>query len=190
MADSARRGFVPTRSLAGGGSGALRSKLYHTSANRSSPLFVGDAVSMAAAQGELIRTTSASADSTNYVGIVQALYDTNKKPLQGTGRIFLNTSVAGWVGVMDDPNAVLLVECETTIDQSRVGAVAWINVSANSLSSATGISKTSVNLTSAAGGIPLFRIIGLAPTEVAVTADGSLNNDVEIVAIDGLFRSH
>jgi hypothetical protein len=127
MSDSQRRGFVPTRSLTGGGSGALRHKLYHTSANRSTPIFLGDAVSLSG--GELI-------------------------------------------------------------DQSRVGAVAWLNVSANSQSSATGISKTCVNLTSAAGGNPLFRVVGLAPGEVAVTADGSLNNQVEVIAIDGIYRSH
>jgi hypothetical protein len=188
MSDSQRRGFVPTRSLTGGGSGALRHKLYHTSANRSTPIFLGDAVSLSG--GELIRSSTGSADSTNFVGIAMGLYDTNKKPLQGTGRIFLNTSVAGYVDVMDDPTAILTVECETCIDQSRVGAVAWLNVSANSQSSATGISKTCVNLTSAAGGNPLFRIVGLAPGEVAVTADGSLNNQVEVVAIDGIYRSH
>lgn len=186
MAERAPRGFVPTRSLVGGGCGSLRHKLYHTSANRAHPLFIGDPVSMTG--GEIVRTTGTSSDSTTFVGVVAGLYDTNKKPLQGTGRIFLNTSVAGYVDVMDDPNAVFLVECETTIDQSRVGAVAWVNVSAGN--SATGISRYNVNLTSAAGGNALFRVVGLGPTEVAVTADGSLNNDVEVVAIDGIYRSH
>jgi hypothetical protein len=186
MAQNRRTGFTPSRSLAGGGSGALRSKLYHTSANRGHPLFIGDPVTLTG--GEIVRTTGTSSDSTNFVGIVQGVYDTNKKPLQGAGRVFLNTSVAGWVDVMDDPNAVFEVQCETSIDQSRVGAVAWVNVTAGN--SATGISRYCVNLTSANGGNPLFRVVGLAPREVAVTADGSVDNLVEVVAIDGIYRSH
>lgn len=185
MADNARRGFVPTRSM-NGASGALRHKLYHTSANRGHPLFIGDPVSMTV--GEIVRTTGASAESTTFVGVVAAVLDTNKKPLQGTDKVYLNTSVAGWVDVIDDRDAVFTVECETTIDQSRIGAVAWVNVTAGN--SATGISRYCVNLTSAAGGIPLWRIVGLAPTEVAVTADGSVNNDIEVVAIDGIYCSH
>ena len=184
MAQNRRTGFTPSRSLAGGGSGALRSKLYHTSANRSTPLFIGDAVSMSG--GEIVVTQGTSALGQSYVGIVQGVYDTNKKPLQGTGRVYLNTSVAGWVDVMDDRNAVLEVQCETTIDQSRVGAIAWINVTAGN--SATGISRQCVNLTSAAGAFPLFRIVGLAPREVATSADGSVDNLIEVIAIDGLYH--
>jgi hypothetical protein len=186
MSVSRKTGFTPSRSLAGGGSGALRSKLYHTSANRGHPLFIGDPVSMTG--GEIVRTTGTSSESTSFVGIVQGVYDTNKKPLQGTGRVYLNTSVAGWVDVCDAPDAIFEVQCETSIDQSRVGAVAWVNASGGN--SATGISRYTVNLTSAAGGNPLFRIVGLAPREVAVTADASLDNLVEVVAIDGLYRSH
>lgn len=186
MATSAKKGFVPSRHLTGG-SNAPRTKLYEADGNRGHTLAVGDPVRLAA--GYVVRQTNASADSTNYLGVVRAVYDSNKKPLtfsMPTRPPYLNTSVAGWVDVIDDPNMTYIVECATSVGPSDIGGAVWVD--ATVANSATGISQYTVTLTTAAGGNPQWRIIGLAPTEIASTAAGSPNNRIEVAAVAGLFK--
>ena len=186
MATSAPKGFVPARHMSGG-TNASRTKLYETAGNRASTLGVGDPVVLSS--GYIVRQTNASADSTNYIGVVRAVYDSNKRPLtfsQPTRPPYLNVSVAGWVDVIDDARMSYIVECDTSVGPSNIGAVAW--VSAVAVNSATGISQYTVTLTSAAGGTPQWRVIGLAPTDAVTTAAGFANNRIEVLAINGLLK--
>lgn len=185
MSDSARRGFIPIRSQVGG-TGALRTRLYETTANLLAPLGVGDPVSFIS--GVIQRWTTAAASA--FVGVVTAVYNTDKRPLTHnlpTRAAYLNTSTAGWVQVCDDPHAVYVVECATSIGLSNIGQSVDVNVS--SLNSATGISRAHIaNATAAGATTPdSFRIIGLAPSEIAVTAAGSPNNDIEVTPILHIF---
>lgn len=186
MATSAKKGFVPSRHL-NAVTGAPRTKLYEADGNRAHTLAVGDPVILTA--GFVVRQTNASADSTNFLGVVRAVYDTNKRPLtfsMPTRPPYLNTSVAGWVDVIDDPNMTYIVECATSVGPSNIGGAVYVDATA--VNSATGISQYVVTLTSAAGGNAQWRILGLAPTEIASTAAGSGNNRIEVAAVAGLFK--
>ena len=186
MATSARKGFVPARHMSGG-TGASRTKLYQAAEARAHTLAVGDPVVLSG--GFVVRQTNASADSTNFLGVIRAVYDTNKRPLtfsQPTRPPYLNVSVAGWVDVIDDARMSYIVQCDTSIGPSNIGGVVWVDATA--ANSATGISQYIVTPTSAAGGIPQWRIIGLAPTDLVTSAAGSINNRIEVVAINGLLK--
>lgn len=186
MATSNRKGFIPSRHLTGG-SNAPRTKLYEAAEARAHTLAVGDPVVLSG--GFVVRQTDASADSTNFLGVIRAVYDTNKRPLtfsMPTRPPYLNTSVAGWVDVIDDPTMTYIVQCATSVGPSNIGATVWVDATA--VNSATGISQYVVTLTSALGGNPQWRILGLAPTEIASTAAGSSNNRIEVAPVAGLFK--
>jgi len=184
MADSARRGFVPIRSQVGG-SGALRSRLYETTANLLAPLGVGDPVVLIS--GVVQRWTTAAASA--FIGVVKGVYNSDKRPLTHnlpTRAAYLNTSTAGWVDVIDDPAAVWEVECATSIGLSNVGQMCDVNISG--LNSASGISRFHIQNATADAVMNTFRIIGLSPREIASTTAGSPNNDIEVVAGIHLWR--
>ena len=181
-----KRGFTPIRGQVGGSS-SFRSRLYEARELRDHPLSIGEPVTLQA--GFVQRATAGSAAATNFIGVVKALYNADKRPLTHslpTRAAYLNTSVAGWVEVYDDPKQAYQVQCVDSVGPSNIGGVAWIETSA--VDSATGVTRTHVILTSVAGGTPLFRIIGLAPSELAVTTAGSPNNNIEVVPIAGLFN--
>lgn len=186
MATSRRKGFVPARHLTGG-SNAPRTKLYQAAEARAHTLAVGDPVVLSG--GFVARQTDASADSTNFLGVIRAVYDTNKRPLtfsQPTRPPYLNVSVAGWVDVIDDPDMTYIVECATSVGPSNIGNTVWVDATA--ANSATGVSQYVVTLTSAAGGNPQWRVIGLAPTDLVTSAAGSPNNRIEVAPVAGLFK--
>lgn len=187
MATSNRRGFVPSRHLTGG-TGAPRSKLYIAKETRATPLAIGDAVKHDATTGGIVALTAATADPARYIGVVRALYDTNKRPLThnlpGTAA-FLPTSVAGFADVVDDPDMTFIVECDTSVGNTNIGAAAWVVVTA--MNTAAGVSKMHVTLTTVAGSPELFRIIGISPFDEAKGETGA-GQRVEVVAINGLFK--
>lgn len=184
---SKRRGFVPSRHLTGG-TGAPRSKLYFASETRATPLAIGDAVKQDATTGGVVAMTNATADQARYIGVVRALYDTNKRPLthsMPTRAAFLPTSVAGFADVMDDPDMLFVVECDTSVGNTNIGQAAFIVTTA--MNTAVGVSKMHVTLTTVAGSPELFRIVGISPFD-EVTGEAGANARVEVVAINGLFK--
>jgi hypothetical protein len=186
MATSKRRGFVPSRHLTGG-TGAPRSKLYEAVETRSTPLAIGDAVTLDAA-GAVIALTNATADTARFLGVVRALYNTDKRPLTHNlpnTAAFLPTSVAGFVDVMDDPDMTFIVECDTSVGLSNIGQAVFIVVTA--MNTAVGVSRMHVTLTTVAGSPVPFRIIGLSPFD-EVTGETGAANRVEVVAVAGLFK--
>ena len=183
MAESFRRGFVPGRHLTG--AKTARSNLYPTDANLLAPLGVGDAVVLSS--GYLQRYTTAAAAS--HLGVVKALYDSNRRPFTHTlptRAAYLPISTAGWVDVYDDPDQTFIVECRVSIGPSDRGLIAEVNVTG--MNSATGISRMHVEEATASDAAGIWRIIGLAPSELAVTAGGSTNNDIEVVAVIHLYK--
>lgn len=186
MATSAKKGFVPVRTLGGGTYG--RSKLYQAQEARAHTLAVGDPVVLSG--GYVTRQTNATADSTNYLGVIRAVYDTNKRPLtfsQPNRPPYLNTSVAGWVDVIDTPDQVYAVQIAASVGPSDIGSSLWVDATA--CNSATGISQYVVTQSTAAGGFPQWRLIGISPLDLATTAAGSPNNRVEVVAVNGLLKT-
>lgn len=185
MAVARKRGFMPVHGVAGG-STSFRSRLYEAAEARDHALSIGEPVSLQA--GYVQRCTAGSAAATNFLGVIKALYNTDKRPLTHnlpTRAAYLNTSVAGWVDVYDDPHQMYEVNCVDSVGDSNIGAIAFIETSA--VDSATGVTRTHVTLTSVAGTNTLFRIVGLAQSELAVTANGSPNNNINVVPIRGLY---
>ena len=178
MSTSRRNGFVPCRSLTGGQT--FRTGMYQTSTNLVRTLGIGDPI--VAVSGYVQRWTTANASS--FVGVVRAVYNSNKRPTtfnQPTLGPYLPASTAGWVEVYDDPHITYTVECVTSIGQSLMGLPTDVNISA--LTSATGISGFHLQTATASDISGNFRIIGLAPSELAVTAAGSPNNRVEVAVV-------
>ena len=185
MADSFRRGFVPSRHLTGGGT--FRTAHYKTNAELKAPLGTGDPVALSS--GVLQRLTTAL--TSGFIGIVKTVYQDDGRPLTfnlPNRAVYVNTSASAMVEVYDDPDIVYTVECAVSLGQSNVGAMATVNVS--SMNSATGISRAHVSLVENSGqALKVFRVMGLSPSELAVTANGSPTNDVEVIAARHLFRS-
>lgn len=185
MSVSARKGFVPCRLLNGGQAFPMRR--YQTDTNLLRTLAVGDPVTLNS--GFLQRWVTAQASG--FVGVVAAVYNSNGRPLtfnQPTGGPYLPASTAGFIDVFDSPSLTYVVECQTSIGQSDIGKTADVNVTA--VQTAAGISGFHLTKATAQGSPDMnFRIIALAPSELAVTAAGSPNNKVEVQIIRHLYSS-
>ena len=186
---SNRRGFVPSRHLTGG-TGAPRSKLYIASETRATPLAIGDAVSHDATTGGILAMTAGTAAGDRFVGVVRALYDSNKRPLThnlpGTAA-YLPTSVAGYADVVDDPDMTFVVECDTSVGNTNIGQAVFIVTTA--MNTAVGVSKMHVTLTTVAGSPIPFKIVGISPFD-EVTGEAGANARVEVKAVRGLYISN
>ncbi|RJO72857.1 MAG: hypothetical protein C4523_02480 [Myxococcales bacterium] len=134
-----------------------------------------------------------TAQGVNYLGIIKACYDTNKKPLtfnQPTRGPYLIASQGGYVEVYDDPDITYLVEYNGTAADTTPGQVAEIELTAGS--TAVGQSRVFIaavtansGVTAAAVGKP-FRVIGLGPNELDEA--GGTGNDLEVVARNHVFK--
>ena len=183
MAIGGKRGFVPIRNQVGGAD--FRSNLYRVTTDLLSPIFSGDPVSLVS--GQVQRWTTAN--SANFIGVVKACYDSNKRPLTHslpTKAAFINTSTAGFVDVYDSPHTNFTVACEVSVGSSMIGQSAIIAVSGGN--SATGISRSHIAAVSAGDTTANFRIVGLSPLEQAVTAAGSPGQEIEVTPVVHLFR--
>lgn len=179
---SRQRGFVPAR-LQGGGS-TFRTKLYPTSAGQAD-LYIGDPVCLVL--GKAKRWTTAQA--ANFLGVVESVYDSNRKPLtftQPTRGPYLLGANAGFVNVFDDPDQTYTVECEVSAGPSAGGQ--WAEVKVTAGVTATGISRTTIiGVTAADGGTMTFRAIGVSPDELDNL--GGTGNDIEVIASRHVYRN-
>jgi len=188
MSDANPRGFTPARRL--DGQPPARAKLYPTGGRNRAQIYRGDVVYLDT-NGELQRVdfSPASATQRGLLGVVQAVYNENKRPfthnLPATGH-YIAASTTGFAAVVDDPDCVFIVELESPCTNAAVGQ--WCNVTANAPNTAAGYSRLRVaDVTATSIGHP-FKILGLAYTELAVTAAGSNNNDVEVIITNHMWR--
>ena len=129
------------------------------------------------------------------LGVVNGILDTNQRPLThnlpSSGQ-FLDASTAGYVDVVDDPDATFVASSDATAAQSMIGQ--FVRMSAAGANSAVGRSGFLVKLADATN-ISVghrFQIMGIAPSEIA---DGGIggnafanNQDVEVRISDHMFR--
>lgn len=160
-----RNGFQPVSTLGGG---QTFTQLVRVNAGANNEFFIGDPVYLTS--GKLSPVT---ASSSNYVGIIHAVYglstDGNKpKPLtfnQPSRGPYLTSAQEGYALVCFDSNQTYIVQIDVSASAGLIGKT--INVSAGAPNKAAGISG--YNLKGSTLGVSAdnpFKIVGLAPTEL------------------------
>ena len=170
-----------------------------------SALFQGDPVVLSSG-----KAVAHSADGTSPIlGVIRATYQGRNRPnthnLPSTGN-FLAASTAGWVDVIDDPDAVFKVEVDSAAAMTAVGQlcdIAAASAAASAGNGATGQSRFQIDgstiaaQTSANVQTLPFRVVG-APAEEEKTFSASANGfdmgvgssarAIEVVINDHAFR--
>ena len=191
------RGFVPSRHLTGGDH--FRTSRYVVSANNPGRLFKGDPVELGADGKVRVHQASAILGARGVLGVVNAIYDSNNRPLThslpGTGQ-FLETSTAGFLDVIDDPDVVFVINSDATGAHSDIGQFTRVTAgSANTAAGISGFSLKMVDVTASAVSNQQFRIIGVAPKEEALIGNdynqaysGIVDLDREVIISDHEWR--
>jgi hypothetical protein len=194
------RGFVPVRSLGSSLGGGTRR--YRTRAKNGVPIFVGDVVvAVSAATGLAVTPFVAATDGTvaagGVLGVVQSVYDSNKKPYvfaQPTRGPYIPASTDGYVDVIIDPNQTYIACVNGTASGGMAGQYGVIDTTVAGTAYGispmmVGVATTTNNIrtpvtgdqTPIAGNWPLH-IIQVIPFENTVDHD-NLENSYE--GVDG-----
>lgn len=187
MATNNPRGFVECRHL--GGHHSPSSRWYKVKANGysgSHQKFKGDPVVLVSGQTVARITAVASADSRPVIGVIKAVYNSDKRPLTfnqpSTGGPFLPASTAGWVEVNVDPGQTYMVNTDATVTSTLIGQ--FVDVTANAANTAVGRSGFSIEVATgtntAAATVP-FQVIGIGPNNLDGIVGGENNQDVEVI---------
>ena len=183
------RGFIASRKLDGQAPGAAN--WYETNARNAAQIFPGDLVFLDA-NGEVQAFTGTSATAIAPLGVVQAVYNSNKRPLTfnqpDVGGPFVQASTAAWIAVHDDPDLVFLVNADASANRTMIGDFASVTAgAANTAAGRSGMAISVATVTATAVGHPL-KIVGLGPTEI----DGAYGagNDLEVIISNHVWRRH
>ena len=157
--------------------------------------FAGDLVTLVSGDTVAVYGAGGSAASVTPVGVIRAVYDSNGRPFTHqlpAGGPFIPASTAGWVEVNIDPWQTYLANADATVASTHVGQ--FVDVTANTASTAAGRSGFSVRLAGAANtatnALPL-QIIAIGDNERDSLTDtgltgGESNQDVEVrIAVHG-----
>lgn len=185
-----QRGFIATRSLAGH---RPMLKMFPVNATANAAYYINQPVKLDAAKGQVSRV-EASTSAPEMLGVIQTLFGSSggePRPLIGalpTNGACLATAQAGFALVNVDPWQTYIAYIDVSASAGLVGMA--VNSSANNAGNlATGISNAS--LAGASVGIEgLFKIIGLAPHELAQgRGDKAAGTGVEVKLNSSIFQS-
>lgn len=192
------RGFLPYRNLAGKVDHSTRR--YRTRALNVTPLFVNDLVVLVSgATGSGVTSFRPAIDGTAAaaapLGVVQGLYDSNKKPLvfsQPNKGPYLNAATDGYVDVIVDPHTTYLVNVNGTASAAMFGRFGVVDVTA--MGTATGISNMGLSITTSN-----TNVVALTSANNSTPVDGTypvlilgvaeFGNDVDNNTLDASFKS-
>ena len=190
------RGLVEYRKL---GSGHCNTqtrwrRVKADSASGAHQKFAGDPVVLVSGDTVARIPVAQTAASLPILGVIRAVYNSDKRPLThnlpSTGN-FIPASTAGWVEVNEDPNQTYLCNTDATVVSTYIGQ--YVELTANTPNTAAGRSGFSVEVATgtntAAATVP-FQIVGLGPENIDGTVAGGDNNqDVEIVIYNHVWRN-
>lgn len=186
MATNNPHGFTEHRHLTGAVCPAVR--WYRVKANGASGAhqkYPGDPVVLVSGQTVARIPAAATAAGIPVIGVIRAVYDSNKKPLthsQPSKGPYLDASTAGWVEVNIDPHQVYLANTDATVTSTLIGQ--FVDVTANSPNSAAGRSGMSIEVatgTNTAAATAPFQVIAIGGGNLDGITDGENNQDVEVV---------
>lgn len=189
------RGFVPLRHLHGNVS--FQTRRYFVSAANPNRLFPGDPVRlMGDGQIRRVRTSAPTALELGVLGVIRNLYNSSGRPLtfnQPDAGPSLNGSTAGFADVYDDPDITFVVNAQTSVSASQVGAfVRATAATANTAAGISGFRVDSADTTASAVGHQ-WMIMGVSPEHRAGLAteqgfEGVSAPDIEVKIADHAFR--
>lgn len=181
-------GFKPARHL--GGENCFRTNQYKVNASNDVALFAGDAVVLSSGA---VTAVTANGDSP-VLGVIAALYDSNKRPLthsQPTNGPYLAASTAGYVDVFDDPRIVYDVVANSACSDLDIGQIGTVVADASG-SPALGQSAQKMNAssivaeTTANSDTLAFKMIGLSKRNTSETySDGQ---EIEVIINNHTFN--
>lgn len=191
MARNTPRGFVPTRHLTGGSftTGPRR----QTGGSNAAEIRQNDPVFLDS-NGNIQRYVSeASAAAPPALGVVAAVYDSNRRPkthsLPSAAPV-IAASTEGFVEVWEDPFIVFVCNATTSLGQSEVGKFAEVNYTANG--TAAGISGAVLGTSVSASSIGhVLKIVGVHPNDgdYITPVAGTANNDAEVIFVQHMWTN-
>jgi hypothetical protein len=137
-----------------GGGDAGRS-LYPVDSSNGTAIFKGDLVK-AEADGNI--APAAANDGVAVIGVAEGFFDSNKKPVK-----YLADSTAGYVSVVDDPDALFIVQADSGTAVEETSRFATANHVAGTGSTDTGISGHELDSSDIGTGLQL-KILGKVET--------------------------
>lgn len=174
-------GFRAVRHQTGGKT--FRQKLYP--AITSGAVYIGDPVGVSSGVVKPLDNMSAGV-SAACLGVVAAVYDSNRKPLTHslpTDAPYKKATVSGYfLGVYDDPDIVYEVEADATASATQIGVIKAYK--AGTPTTAAGISGFQLelgNVSASADGC--FRVIGVSQT-------GNLALDNKSTKVEVVINKH
>lgn len=186
MSTNNPHGFTEYRNLGGAVHPSTRwYKVKADGVSGSHQKFPGDPVVLVSGQTVARVPAAATAASLPVVGVIRAVYDSNKKPLTHSlpsGGIFLAASTAGWVEVNVDRNQTYLVNTDATVTSTLIGQ--YVDITANTPTTAAGRSgmtiEVATGVNTAAQTAP-FQIIAIGGDNLDGIIGGENNQDVEVI---------
>src|SRR6185369_3864813 len=167
---SQARGFVPTRKA--GGNPPAAANRYPTGSNRAQ-IFIGDAVFLDANRKIQVFNQQTSANAPAVLGVVVGLYTSTGRPGTHNAAKPIAVSAAGFIDVIDDPDAFFEVQCIASVGPSQIGQFAQSTYMINDTTVVT-----------AAG--HAFQVYSLSPREL--DGLGGPNNKVIVRISNHVFR--
>jgi|TARA_R100000093_G_scaffold58984_1_gene30881 hypothetical protein len=146
------KGFVCIGKEGGGDAGR---SLYPVDASNGTAVFKGDLMK-AESDGNI--TPASANDGVSVIGVAEGIYDSNKKPVKT-----LAASTAGYVLVVDDPNALFVVQADTGTAVAETARFATANHVAGAGSTDTGLSGHELDSSDIGTGLQL-KIFGKVET--------------------------
>lgn len=148
---------------------------YQVDSSNASAIFSGDLVKVEA-DGNV--TPASAGDGSAVIGVVNACYDSIKKPLS-----YLTASTAGYVDIWDDPDTIFGIQADGNTVQSDIGATKdHVAGQGNTL---TGISAH--ELDSDGTSQNQLKIIGKIDTP---NNDWGTNADIEVLIVEHHYRTN
>ena len=160
MADNAPFGFRPTRHKTGGQIHTTRYVV--TASGNAAGIAIGDAVRRNPNGVGVIKVSGDVVPTTQVLGAVVALYDSNNRPQtfsQPTRGPALPASTAGYADVVDDPHVVFVVQSDATALPSHIGQYVSLTA-ANTYNTAAGTSNMAVRIATVDTSVRQCQIVG------------------------------
>ncbi len=188
------RGFTEHRHL--GGAVTPMTQFYKVKAagdSGASQKFAGDPVVLVSGLSVARIPAAATAASLPVLGVIRAVYNSDKRPLThnlpGTGN-FLAASTAGWVLVNIDPHQTYLVNTDATVVSTLIGQ--FVDITANAANTAAGRSGFSIEVATGTNTAALtvpFQVINIGADNLDGITGGENNQDVEVVISQHALRN-
>lgn len=188
------RGFVPVRHLHGRTS--FQMTLRPTRGKNHQQLHIGDVVFLDASASKGIQRyhSPASAAAKPVLGVIGAVYDSNRRPTtfsQPTAGPRIAVSTDGFAGVYEDPDIIFAANASATATFQHVGNLVQVRVCAPNTAAGRSGMGIDIGTTVSGAGHP-FKIFQISPLDGQLDearVSGAANQDVEVICVHHQWRT-